>query len=65
MKQAKTKDDDMRAEYRREDLGSLVRGKYAAQYALKRTSPIIHGHLQPKSAQTAIHKRPFKIQRAI
>ena len=25
--------DDMRAEYRREDLGPLVRGKYAARYA--------------------------------
>ena len=25
--------DEMRAEYRREDLGPLVRGKYAARYA--------------------------------
>ena len=33
MKKAKPKDDEMRAEYRREDLGPLVRGKYAAQYA--------------------------------
>lgn len=32
MKKAKPKDDEMRAEYRREDLGPLVRGKYAARY---------------------------------
>ena len=33
MKKAKPKDDEMRAEYQREDLGPLVRGKYAARYA--------------------------------
>ena len=33
MKKAKPKDDEMRAEYRREDLGPLVRGKYAARFA--------------------------------
>ena len=33
MKKAKTEVDEMRAEYRREDLGPLVRGKYAARYA--------------------------------
>ena len=33
MKKPKTNDDEMRAEYRREDLGTLVRGKYAAAYA--------------------------------
>ena len=33
MKKAKQPNDEMRAEYRREDLGSLVRGKYAARYA--------------------------------
>lgn len=33
MKKAKPKDDEMRAEYRREELGPLVRGKYAARYA--------------------------------
>ena len=33
MKKAKPKEDEMRAEYRREDLGPLVRGKYAARYA--------------------------------
>jgi len=33
MKKAKNETDDMRAEYRREDLGPLVRGKYAARYA--------------------------------
>ena len=33
MKKATLKDDEMRAEYRREDLGPLVRGKYAARYA--------------------------------
>ena len=33
MKKAKVKDDEMRAEYTREDLGPLVRGKYAARYA--------------------------------
>ena len=40
MKKAKTKDDEMRAEYRREDLGTLVRGKYAAQYA-KATNVVV------------------------
>ena len=33
MKNAKVEDNEMRAEYRREDLGPLVRGKYAARYA--------------------------------
>ena len=33
MKKAKVEDNEMRAEYRREDLGPLVRGKYAARYA--------------------------------
>jgi hypothetical protein len=33
MKTAKPRTDEMRAEYRREDLGPLVRGKYAARYA--------------------------------
>ena len=33
MKTAKPAKDDMRAEYRRDDLGPLVRGKYAARYA--------------------------------
>ena len=33
MKKAKPKEDEMRPEYRREDLGPLVRGKYAARYA--------------------------------
>ena len=33
MKKAKSDDVEMRAEYRREDLGPLVRGKYAARYA--------------------------------
>jgi hypothetical protein len=33
MKTAKPRSDEMRAEYRREDLGPLVRGKYAARYA--------------------------------
>ena len=40
MKKAKPKDDDMRAEYRREDLGPLVRGKYAVQYA-KATNVVV------------------------
>ena len=40
MKKAKPKDDEMRAEYRREDLGPLVRGKYAAQYA-KATNVVV------------------------
>lgn len=40
MKKAKTKDDEMRAEYRREDLGPLVRGKYAARYA-KATNVVV------------------------
>jgi hypothetical protein len=33
MKTAKPRTDEMRAEYRREDLGPLVRGKYAARCA--------------------------------
>jgi hypothetical protein len=33
MKKAKPPGNEMRAEYRREDLGPLVRGKYAARYA--------------------------------
>jgi hypothetical protein len=33
MKKTKPPSDEMRAEYRREDLGPLVRGKYAARYA--------------------------------
>jgi uncharacterized DUF497 family protein len=33
MKKANLKDDEMRAEYSRADLGPLVRGKYAARYA--------------------------------
>ena len=33
MKKAKSPSEDMRAECRREDLGPLVRGKYAARYA--------------------------------
>ena len=40
MKKAEPKDDEMRAEYRREDLGSLVRGKYAARYA-KSTNVVV------------------------
>jgi hypothetical protein len=47
MKKAKTKDDDMRAEYRREDLGPLVRGKYAAEYA-KATNVVV---IDPKLAK--------------
>ena len=33
MKKANVKDDEMRTEYKRADLGPLVRGKYAARYA--------------------------------
>lgn len=33
MRNNKLPNDEMRAEYRREDLGPLVRGKYAARYA--------------------------------
>lgn len=33
MKKPEKDKDEMRAEYRREDLGTLVRGKYAARYA--------------------------------
>ena len=32
MKKARVEETEMRAEYRREDLGPLVRGKYAARY---------------------------------
>ena len=38
MKKAKPNDDEMRAEYRREDLGPLIRGKYATATAVKRPS---------------------------
>jgi hypothetical protein len=40
MKKAKTKDDEMRAEYRREDLSPLAQGKYAVQYA-KATNVVV------------------------
>jgi len=40
MKKANTEGDEMRAEYRREDLGPLVRGKYAARYA-KSTNVVV------------------------
>lgn len=40
MKKANIKDDDMRSEYSRADLGPLVRGKYAAQYA-KATNVVV------------------------
>lgn len=33
MKKANSKDEEMRAEYSRADLGPLMRGKYAARYA--------------------------------
>lgn len=33
MTMTKLPDDEIRAEYRREDLGPLVRGRYAARYA--------------------------------
>ena len=33
MKTAKAGKDEMRAEYKREDFGKMVRGKHAAQYA--------------------------------
>lgn len=34
MKKAKLAPEEMRAVYRREDLGPLIRGKYAAAYAM-------------------------------
>jgi hypothetical protein len=40
MKKAKPLSDDMRVEYRREDLGPLVRGKYAARFA-KATNVVV------------------------
>ena len=40
MKKPKPPSDEMRAEYRREDLGPLVRGKYAARYA-KATNVVV------------------------
>lgn len=40
MKKAKLETEEMRAEYRREDLGPLVRGKYAAAYA-KATNVVV------------------------
>jgi hypothetical protein len=40
MKKANQPSDEMRAEYRREDLGPLVRGKYAARYA-KATNVVV------------------------
>jgi hypothetical protein len=33
MKTTKAEKDEMRAEYKREDFGRMVRGKHAAQYA--------------------------------
>lgn len=40
MKKANPVSEEMRAEYRREDLGPLVRGKYAAKYA-KATNVVV------------------------
>lgn len=40
MKKANIKDNEMRAEYSRADLGPLVRGKYAARYA-KATNVVV------------------------
>jgi hypothetical protein len=40
MKTAKPTKDDLRSEYRREDLGPIVRGKYAARYA-KATNVVV------------------------
>ncbi len=40
MKIAKLASEEMRAEYRREDLGPLVHGKYAAAYA-KATNVVV------------------------
>ena len=40
MKKAESDDVEMRAEYRREDLGPLVRGKYAARDA-KSTNVVV------------------------
>ena len=40
MRKANVKDDEMRAEYSRADLGPLVRGKYAARYA-KATNVVV------------------------
>jgi len=40
MKKASNKDDEMRVEYARTDLGPLVRGKYAVRYA-KATNVVV------------------------
>ncbi len=40
MKKSRSPSDEMRAEYEREDLGPLVRGKYAARYA-KATNVVV------------------------
>ncbi len=40
MKKAKSETEEIRAEYRREDLGLLIRGKYAAAYA-KATNVVV------------------------
>ena len=40
MKKAKLEDAEMRAEYRREDLGPFVRGKYAKAY-VKATNVVV------------------------
>jgi len=40
MKKPEKETDEMRTEYRREDLGPLVRGKYAARYA-KATNVVV------------------------
>jgi hypothetical protein len=40
MKKPENDTDEMRAEYRREDLGPLIRGKYATRYA-KATNVVV------------------------
>lgn len=62
MKKAKIKDDEMRAEYRREDLGPLIRGKYAAQYAKATNVVVIDPNLTkifPDSASVNAALRSF------
>jgi hypothetical protein len=52
--------DEMRAEYRREDLGKGVRGKYAARYA-KGTNLVLLDDKVAKAFPTAeaVNKRPW------
>ena len=64
MKKPKPPSDEMRAEYRREDLGPLVRGKYAARYAKATNVVVIDPALTKGGLKSEVqHLAPGKVPR--